>query len=85
MHSSRATVDLPGLTALLAQHGATGDLLDHAASANEVLPGPGRRLPLADEVARRRAASLEQLDGECALEVMVFDRDGRLIGHAAGW
>ena len=58
-----------------------------AASANEVLLlAQGVGLPLADEVARRaRRVALEQLDGECALEVMVFDRDGQLVGHAAGW
>jgi cobalt-precorrin-5B (C1)-methyltransferase len=90
LHSSRATVDLPGLTALLAEHGATGDLLDNvraAASANEVLLlAQGVGLPLADDVARNaRRVALEQLDGVCALEVMAFDRDGRLVGRAAGW
>jgi cobalt-precorrin-5B (C1)-methyltransferase len=90
LHSSRATVDLPGLTALLAEHGATGDLLEHvraAASANEVLHlAQGVGLPLADEVARQaRRVGLEQLNGGCALEVMVFDREGRLVGRANGW
>jgi cobalt-precorrin-5B (C1)-methyltransferase len=90
LHSSRASVDLPGLTALLAEHGATGDLLDHAraaASANEMLLlAQGVGLPLADEVARRaRRVALEHLDRGCALEVMVFDRDAGLIGHAQGW
>ena len=90
LHSSRATVDLPGLTALLAEQGATGDLLDHAraaASANEVLLlAQGVGLPLADDVARNaRRVALEQLDGVCALEVMAFDRDGGLVGRAGGW
>ena len=90
LHSSRATVDLPGLTALLAEHGATGDLIDHAraaVSANEVLLlAQGVGLPLADDVARQaRRVALDQLDERCALEVMVFDREERLIGHAAGW
>ena len=90
LHSSRATVDLPGLTALLAEHGATGDLLDHArsaASANEVLLlAQGVGLPLADDVAREaRRVALQQLDGACAAEVMIFDRDARLVGRAEGW
>ena len=90
LHSSRASVDLPGLTALLAEHGATGDLLDHAraaASANEMLLlAQGVGLPLADDVARQaRRVALEHLDRGCALEVMVFDRDAGLIGHAQGW
>jgi hypothetical protein len=43
-------------------------------------------VPLADDVATKaRRVALDQLDGACTLEVMVFDRDGRLIGHAAGW
>jgi hypothetical protein len=29
--------------------------------------------------------ALAQLDGAAALEVMIFDRDGLLIGHARGW
>jgi cobalt-precorrin-5B (C1)-methyltransferase len=90
LHSSRSAVDLPGLTALLAEHGATGDLLDHAraaGSANEVLLlAQGVGLPLADDVARQaRRVALEHLDGGCALEVMVFDREARLIGRAEGW
>ena len=36
-------------------------------------------------ISRARRVALDQLDGAAALEVMVFDRDGRLIGHAAGW
>jgi cobalt-precorrin-5B (C1)-methyltransferase len=90
LHSSRASVDLPGLAALLAEHGASGDLLDHAraaASANEMLLlAQGVGLPLADEVARQaRRVALEHLNGGCALEVMVFDREARLIGRAQGW
>ena len=88
-HSSRATVDLPGLTALLAEQGATGDLLDHAraaASANEVLRWLRASASLADDVARNaRRVALEQLDGVCGLEVMAFDRDGGLVGRAGGW
>jgi cobalt-precorrin-5B (C1)-methyltransferase len=90
LHSSHATVDLPRLTALLAEHGATGDLLDHAraaGSANEMLLlAQGVGLPLADEVAQQaRGVALKHLDCECALEVMVFDRDAGLIGRAQGW
>ncbi|MGI9436805.1 MAG: cobalt-precorrin-5B (C(1))-methyltransferase, partial [Geminicoccaceae bacterium] len=44
------------------------------------------RLPLADDVAdRARSFVLEQLDDKIAIEVMVFDRAGELVGRATGW
>jgi cobalt-precorrin-5B (C1)-methyltransferase len=90
LHSSRSTVDLAALAELLAGRGASPEVVDQAraaASANEVLRlARDIGLPLADDVARRaRRAALDQLDHASTLEVMVFDRDGRLIGHAPGW
>jgi len=90
LHSSRSEVDLPALAELLAERGAADDLVDHArdaASAGEVLLlAQGVGLPLADDVARQaRRIALDQLDQETALEVMIFDRAGRLVGHAPGW
>jgi cobalt-precorrin-5B (C1)-methyltransferase len=90
LHSSRSALDVPALAERLGDLGATGELVGHArgaASANEVLElAQDIGLPLADDVATKaRRVALDQLDGACMLEVMVFDRDGRLIGHAAGW
>jgi cobalt-precorrin-5B (C1)-methyltransferase len=90
LHSSRSAVDLSALAGLLAERGATGELIGHArgaASANEVLQlAQEVGLPLADDIAEQaRLVALGVLDGAAALEVMAFDRDGRLIGHAAGW
>jgi cobalt-precorrin-5B (C1)-methyltransferase len=90
LHSSRSAVDLPALAGLLAARGATRELVGHArgaASANEVLQlAQEVGLPLADDIAEKaRGVALAVLDGAAALEVMAFDRDGRLIGHAAGW
>ena len=87
---SRSAVDLPALAELLAERGAAGDLVANtraADSANQVLGlAQGMGLPLADDVAlRARRVALGRLDGACALEVMIFDRDGLLIGHARGW
>ena len=81
---------LPVLAELLAERGAAGELVAHArdaSSAGRVLElAQGVGLPLADDVAlRARRVGLSQLDGVCALEVMIFDRDGVLIGHAKGW
>jgi cobalt-precorrin-5B (C1)-methyltransferase len=87
LHSSRSAVDLPALADLLAERGASGDLLAHArgaVSANEVLQlARDVGLPLADDVARNACrVALEQLDDASMLDVMVFDRNARLIGHA---
>jgi cobalt-precorrin-5B (C1)-methyltransferase len=90
LHSHRSTVDLPALADLLCARGAAGELVAHArgaGSANAVLQlAQEAGLPLADDVAAAaRRVALEQLDGASALEVMVFDRDARPIGHAPGW
>jgi cobalt-precorrin-5B (C1)-methyltransferase len=90
LHSSRSSVDLPALMALLAEHGAAGDLVAHAkdpGSAHQVLElARCLGLPLADNVAfQARQVALAELSRASALEVMIFDRDGTLIGHARGW
>jgi len=90
LHSSRSEVDLPALAELLAERGAAGELIAHArdaGTANRVLQlAQDVGLPLADDVAvAARRVALAQLDGAAALEVMIFDRDGLLIGHARGW
>ncbi len=90
LHSSRSTVDLPALAELLAERGAAGELVadaKDAESANRVLQlAQGVGLPLADDVAlRARRVAQAELTGASAIEVMIFDRDGSLIGHAPGW
>ena len=90
LHSSRSTVDLPALAAWLAEHGAASALIDDArgaSSAGQVLQlALDGGLPLADDVARRaREVALDQLAGGIALEVLIFDRAGVLIGRAEGW
>ena len=90
LHSSRSEVDLPALAELLAERGAAGELIAHArdaGTASRVLQlAQDVGLPLADDVAvAARRVALAQLDGAAALEVMIFDRDGLLIGHARGW
>jgi cobalt-precorrin-5B (C1)-methyltransferase len=90
LHSSRSAVDVPALAELLAERGAAGELVEcarDASSAQQVLQlARGMGVPLADDVALRgRRIALGQLDGASALEVMIFDSDGTLIGHAKGW
>ncbi|MDX1540655.1 MAG: cobalt-precorrin-5B (C(1))-methyltransferase [Geminicoccaceae bacterium] len=90
LHSDRSRVDLSALARMLEAEGATGDVLHDArsaVSAGEVLElARAQGLPLGNAVAlRARDVAIEQLDGKIQLEVLVFDRAGTLIGHAAGW
>jgi cobalt-precorrin-5B (C1)-methyltransferase len=90
LHSGRSAVDLPVLAEMLAEGGAAGHVVDHARdarSAGEVLQLARRSgVPLADAVAgRARAIALDHVDGACAMEVMIFDREGDLVGRAPGW
>jgi len=87
LHSSRSRVDGDALSRLLADVGAGDDIRARAAaaaSAGEVLQlATAAGLPLADVVARRaRDVVLATLAGGTAVDVAVFDRQGRLIGSA---
>ena len=75
---------------MLAEGGAAGHVVDHARdarSAGEVLQLARRSgVPLADAVAgRARAIALDHVGDACAVEVMIYDRDGDLVGRAPGW
>ena len=87
LHSSRSRVDNEALSLLLGDVGAGADLRTEAAaaaSAGEVLQlATAAGLPLADVVARRaRDVVLATLAGGTAVDVAVFDRQGKLIGRA---
>lgn len=87
LHSSRSRVDGAGLAALLADLGAPADAVARAtaaASAGEVQQiASALGLPLADAVARRaRDTALACLAGGIAVDVVVFDRRGALVGRA---
>lgn len=90
LHSSRSSTRPARLAALLQRRGAPGSLIASASdadSANQVLELARRHhLPLADDVAAQaRAVAAEQLRGTVAVEVLVFDRGGQLVGRAPGW
>jgi cobalt-precorrin-5B (C1)-methyltransferase len=57
-----------------------------ANTANQVLELARQAgLPLADAVARKaRATALGVLDGETRVEILIFDRQGGLVGRAEG-
>jgi cobalt-precorrin-5B (C1)-methyltransferase len=90
LHSGRSQVDLDLLAGMLEELGAAPELAAQARQANtakQVLDlAEGAGLPLADAVAAQaRRIALDQLAGETAVEVLIFDRAGNLAGKAAGW
>jgi cobalt-precorrin-5B (C1)-methyltransferase len=90
LHSSRSSIDLRALATLLAERGAASELVAHACdagSAGRLLQlAQDQGLPLADDVAQAaRRTAQAALGNATALEVMIFDREGLLIGHARGW
>ena len=90
LHSGRSQVDFDLLASILVELGADPSLVAEARGANtakQVLDmAQAADLPLADAVAARaRDTALGLLDGETAVEVLVFDRAGNQAGKAAGW
>ncbi|HEX6978442.1 MAG TPA: cobalt-precorrin-5B (C(1))-methyltransferase [Alphaproteobacteria bacterium] len=87
LHSSRSRVDPADLATVLEELGAAPHVVADAraaASAGDVLTlAAAARLDLAGAVARRaRDVALAALAGGIALDVVVFDRQGRMLGRA---
>src|SRR5512132_747709 len=87
LHSSKSRVDMGALAASLAALGAPPQAVFAARAANtaaQVLSiAEANGLALARHIAgRARAVALNTLAGETALEVLVFDRAGRVAGRA---
>ena len=87
LHSARSRVDLAALADLLGSVGADRSLVDEAhraASAARVLElARENGILLADAVARRaREVALATLAGGTQLDVVIFDRDGTLVGRS---
>ena len=87
LHSSRSTVDIGKLTTLLAEMGATSTTLDAArdcSSASAILVlAEAEGLPLATSIATRtREIALASLAGHSDVDVLVVDRNGRIVGAA---
>lgn len=85
LHSGRSSVELEGLAQMLAELGATPEVLDKARranTANEVLALAGS-LPLADAVARAaRQAAQKMVGGATRVDVLVVDRGGAIVGRS---
>ena len=85
LHSKSSAVDVAFLARLLGGLGASSETIERAAAATtaaQVLE-IARGAPLADAVARAaRETALAALSGDVAVDIAVFDRTGKLIGHA---
>jgi len=89
LHSGRSQVDFNRLAEILGELDADPALIDdarHANTASEVL-GKARAasVALAERIAHdAREAALDVLAGGIEVEVLVFDRDGDLVGRSRG-
>ncbi|HEV7251516.1 MAG TPA: cobalt-precorrin-5B (C(1))-methyltransferase [Mesorhizobium sp.] len=87
VHSKRGAADMEGLARLAAEAGADGRLAERIETANTVAEAFGHAraagVPLGDVVAARAwdTAAPVLRDAPVALEVLVFDRDGALLGR----
>jgi cobalt-precorrin-5B (C1)-methyltransferase len=89
LHSSRGRADMEALAGVAREAGADDDLAHRILSSNTVAEAFGHAgaagLPLGDAIAARAwetAASVLKRR-EIALEILIFDRDGNLMGHAS--
>lgn len=89
LHSGRSRVDFDRLAGLLAELGADAALVGAARdanTANEILgKAQDAGIALADRIASdARKIALGILAGGIAVEVLIFDRDGTLVGRSDG-
>jgi cobalt-precorrin-5B (C1)-methyltransferase len=88
LHSKRGAVDLEVLASLARAAGGSPDLSARIEASNTAAEAFGHAaaegVPLGDEVARRaQQTALKVVEGKpVAVEVLVFDRQGQLVGHA---
>jgi cobalt-precorrin-5B (C1)-methyltransferase len=88
LHSKRGAVDLTALAGFATAAGGTDELVQRIMASNTAAEAFGyaaaANVPLGDEVARaaRRTAADVVTGAGIDVEVLLFDRDGRLAGHA---
>jgi cobalt-precorrin-5B (C1)-methyltransferase len=87
LHSAKSRVDMDALAEMAAFLGTPAEAVAFARRANtaaEVLDiARSLDLPLAEQVARQaREVVLAKLDDAITVDVAVFDREGKLAGHA---
>ena len=87
LHSGRSEIDREQLAGALGQLGADAAILEavrNANTANEILElAQARRLPLGDAIAARaKEQALAVLGSQTAVEVIIIDRQGGIVGRA---
>jgi cobalt-precorrin-5B (C1)-methyltransferase len=88
LHSQRGTLDLAALAGLAEAAGGSADLAARIAVSNTAAEAfahaAAEGVALGDRVAEAaQATASEPVDGSgIAIEIAVFDRDGRLVGRA---
>jgi cobalt-precorrin-5B (C1)-methyltransferase len=87
LHSGRSEIDRDQLAGTMRDLGGDEATLDAARQANtasEILDlARARNLPLGDAIAARaKQQALAMLAGETAIEVIIVDRQGGIVGHA---
>ena len=88
LHSGRSEIDREQLADALGELGADESILAATRQANtagEILELARKQdLPLGDAIARRaKTQALNMLDGQTAIEVIIVDRQGEIVGRAA--
>ncbi len=87
LHSSRSEVDMARLAATAGEAGAGAETADAIGAANTAMQAltlaQDAGVPLADAVAKgARETALASLAGGTDVEVLIFDRAGKEVGHA---
>ena len=88
LHSKRGAVDLPGLAALATASGGSAALAERIAGANTTAQvfaeARSEGLALGDAVAAAawQTAAGVVADTDMSIEIILFDRDGKLMGRA---
>ncbi|MFC7397026.1 cobalt-precorrin-5B (C(1))-methyltransferase [Chelatococcus sp. GCM10030263] len=88
LHSRAGEVDLDWLAGLLAATGAPADLIAHARRANTALEvlnaAKAAGIPIGEAIARHAwtTAAAVLAGSGMMLEILVFDRDGGLVGRS---
>jgi len=87
LHSGRSEIDREQLAGALGKLGAEATILEavrSANTANEILElAQARQLPLGDAIATRaKEQALAMLGDETAIEVIIIDRQGGIVGRA---
>jgi cobalt-precorrin-5B (C1)-methyltransferase len=88
LHSKRGSVDLAALAGFAKAAGASEALMQRIMDANTAAEAFGHAaaadVMLGDEVARTARATAAQVVANSGIdvEIVLFDRDGRLVGHA---